>query len=211
MSRIFKDPKLKSNVSSTYLKSLNNALKSTMSVCIASSSALIENDLSAKIQPERKRQYEENNASAMQGIGELRVFLHRVSEYFYNKKIDFKDARAPIKNIISNSGAGNCEHQSFYLAALLGQQNIPAFIYNIEDIQHTVVITNGYLLDPWVGDIFPLHPKELCEFYGSSLHMEASWLNQLLSDEPFSYLAVLDPDLLIEHFLEQDTVQIRIV
>lgn len=98
--------------------------------------------------------------------------------------------------------AGNCEHQAFYLAALLRQQNIPALIYDIEDINHTVVISENYLLDPWIGEIYMLAHTDLRPFYGSSLNMKASWLNRLLSNKKFSYPDELTLQTLKEYFVQ---------
>lgn len=203
MTRFFKDSGME-NQPDEYYQRLCNALQATMSVCIASSSALVINELSAKIRMDRMTQYEENSSLAITGIGELRVFLLRVWKHLEDKKIDFLDARAAIKNIMSKGMVGNCEHQAFYLAALLRQQSIPAFIYNIEDIDHTIVITSNFLLDPWVGEIFALASTDLCEFYGSSLNMNASWLNRLLSSKKFTYPDEIDPHTLNETFVYQD-------
>ncbi|QBR84128.1 hypothetical protein E3983_07010 [Legionella israelensis] len=204
MTRFFKDRKNEINLNE-YYDILCDAFETTIAVCIASSSALVVNDLSKKIRTNRKLQYENNSSIAMNGVGELRIFLHRISKHLKNKQIDFIDARAPIKNIISQYMAGNCEHQSFYLAALLRQQHIPAFIYNIENIDHTIVITPEFLLDPWLGEIFSLATTDLCEVYNtSSLNMKASWLNQLLSDEKFIYPNELNLNTLGEYFVQKE-------
>lgn len=186
MGRFFKDKKNKINRSHEYYDTLCKALESTMSVCIASTSALVVNHLTEKIQPDRMAQYQENSLIAVSGIGKIRTFLIKASKHLEDKRIDFLDARMPIKNIMSECRTGNCEHQAFYLAALLRQQNIPANIYDIEDIKHTVVLTTDFLIDPWIGRIFPLTGIDLYAFYSSSLDMKASWLNQLLSNKEFT-------------------------
>ncbi|HAU2512981.1 TPA: hypothetical protein ACGCMR_000012 [Legionella pneumophila] len=205
MARFFKDREIEIKDSAgEYYKKLCNALKTTMLVCIASASALVINELTAKINKDRMTQYEENSSVAIQGIGEIRVFLLRIYKHLEDNKIDFLDGRAAIKNTMSKGMAGNCEHQAFYLAALLRQQNIPALIYDIEDIGHTVVITQNYLLDPWVGEIFALVKTDLGKFFGSSLNMKASWLNRLLSNKKFSYPDELTLHTLNEYFVQQE-------
>ncbi|CAM2852387.1 Uncharacterised protein [Legionella steigerwaltii] len=203
MVKLFANKKVEINPPE-YRETLRKALETTMSVCIASTSALVINQLTAKIRAERMAQYNENSFFAVHGIGEIRTFLFKVSKYLEDKKIDFLDARAPIKYIMSSCKAGNCEHQAFYLAALLRQLKIPALIYDIEDIQHTVVITKDFLLDPWIGEIFPLADMDLCEFYNSSLNMKASWLNQLLSDKKFTIQDQLNKEMLSQHFVQQN-------
>ncbi|HIC7356928.1 TPA: hypothetical protein ACW6D3_000223 [Legionella pneumophila] len=205
MVRFFKGREIKfKDLPEEYYKKLCNALKATMSVCIASTSALVINELSAKIHKDRMTQYEENSSVAIHGIGEIRVFLLRIFKHLENNKIDFLDGRAAIKNTMSKGMAGNCEHQAFYLAALLRQQNISALIYDIEDINHTVVITENYLLDPWIGEIFVLADTDLKQFYGSPLNMKASWLNRLLSNKKFSYPDELTLQTLKEYFVQQE-------
>ncbi|WP_304599260.1 hypothetical protein [Legionella sp. PC997] len=130
--------------------------------------------------------------------------MFKVSQYIENREINFLDARASIKYTMSGCRAGNCEHQAFYLAALLRDQKIPAFIYDIEDIKHTVVITKDFLLDPWIGTIFPLTETDLCTFYNSSLNMNASWLNHLLSNKEFPYQDRLDKNTLYYYFAPQE-------
>ncbi|HAT1776441.1 hypothetical protein D7217_13745 [Legionella pneumophila] len=203
MVRFFKDREIEIKDSAgEYYKKLCNALKTTMSVCIASTSALVINELSAKINKDRMTQYEENSSIAIHGICEIRVFLLRIFKHLEDNKIDFLDGRAAIKNTMSKGMAGNCEHQAFYLAALLRQQNIPALIYDIEDINHTVVIAENYLLDPWIGEIYMLAHTDLRPFYGSSLNMKASWLNRLLSNKKFSYPDELTIQTLKEYFVQ---------
>lgn len=175
---------------------LRRAMENTTAVCIASSSALVVTDLTAKIQADRMKQYIDNSHGAINAIGKIRSWLSRLSRHLEDKQIDFLDAIAPTQQIMSQCMAGNCEHQSFYLAALLRQQSIPAIVYNIEDIGHSVVVANSYLLDPWTGVIFSLDATELSEFYGSSLNMKASWLNHLLSNKRFSYPDTLCPKTL---------------
>ncbi|HHF0524200.1 TPA: hypothetical protein ACTUT5_000637 [Legionella anisa] len=200
--KFFKNKKIKMNPSNQYRETLCNALENTMGVCIASTSALVVNPLTAKIGKERMAQYNENSLIAVREVGEVRSFLLKISKYREDQKIDFFDARAPIKYTISVHRAGNCEHQAFYLAALLKQKNIPAFIYDIVDIEHTVVITKDFLLDPWIGKIFSLTEVDLGEFYGSSLNMKASWLNQLLSNEKFTYYERLNKKTLNYYFAQ---------
>ncbi|KTD69214.1 MULTISPECIES: hypothetical protein [Legionella] len=187
-----------------YRNTLRKALETTMSVCIASTSALVMNQLTAKIRAERMAQYNENSLIAVQGVGEIRTFLFKVTKHLEDKKMSFLDARAPIKYTMSRCKAGNCEHQAFYLAASLRQQKIPAWIYDIEDIGHTVVITKDFLLDPWIGDIFPLAGTNFDKFYNSSLNMCASWLNQLLADKQFVFHERLNKETLVQHFVEQN-------
>lgn len=204
MVKFFKDREINNYSSDEYYKKLCNALETTMSVCIASTSALVINELTAKIHKDRMVQYEDNSSIAIYGVGEIRVFLLRIFKHLEDNKIDFLDGRAAIKNVMSKGMAGNCEHQAFYLAALLKQQNIPALIYDIEDINHTIVITKNYLLDPWIGEIFVLANTDLEQFYGSSLNMKASWLNRLLSNKKFSYPDEFTPQTLKEYFVQQD-------
>lgn len=204
MGKFFKDKKNKINLSNEYYQTLCKALESTTSVCIASTSALVVNSLTAKIHPDRMAQYKENSLIAVNGIGKLRIFLMKISKHLEEKKIDFLDARMPIKCIILECGAANCEHQSFYLAALLRQHDIPANIYDIEDIKHTVVVTKDFLIDPWIGRIFPLTGIDLGEFYGSSLNMKASWLNQLLSNKEFTFHERLSKRTLGYYFAPQE-------
>lgn len=175
---------------------LCRAMEDTMSVCIASSSALVVTDLTAKIKADRMKQYIDNSHGAINAIGKIRSWLLKLSRHLDDKQIDFLDAIAPTKQIMSQFMAGNCEHQSFYLAALLRQQSVPAIVYNIEDIGHSVVIANNFLLDPWAGMMFSLDATDLCEFYGSSLNLKASWLNRLLSNKRFSYPDTLCPQTL---------------
>ncbi|BCA96870.1 hypothetical protein TUM19329_32310 [Legionella antarctica] len=99
----------------------------------------------------------------------------------------------------------NCEHQSFYLAALLRQENIPATVYDIEDINHTVVVTKYFLIDPWMGRIFSRSGTDLFEFYNSSLDMKASWLNKLLSNKEFTYSERLSKRILKYDLAHQET------
>ncbi|QLZ70445.1 hypothetical protein FOLKNPGA_03259 [Legionella sp. PC1000] len=200
--KFFKNKKIETNTSNQYRETLCDALEHTMGVCIASTSALVINPLTAKIGKERMAKYNENSLIAVKEVGEVRSFLLKISKYREDKKIDFFDARAPLKYIISTHRAGNCEHQAFYLATLLKLQNIPAFIYDIEDIEHTVVITKDFLLDPWIGRIFSLTEADLGKFYGSSLNMKASWLNQLLSNEEFTYYERLNKKTLNHYFAQ---------
>lgn len=172
-------------------KILSDTMEVTMAVCIASSSALIVNDLTAKIRPDRMKQYSENSRCAINAIGTIRSFLQKLYKHLEKNQIAFLDATAAIKQIMSQCMAGNCEHQSFYLAALLRQKSIPAIIYNIEDIEHSVVIVDNFLLDPWTGMMFSLDETDPGEFYSSSMNMTASWLNHLLSNKKFSYPATL--------------------
>ncbi len=206
--KFFKNKKIKINPANKYPEILCNALEATMGVCIASTSALVINPLTAKIGKERKAQYHENSLTAVREVGEVRSFLLKIAKYCEDQKIDFLDARAPIKYTISAHRAGNCEHQAFYLAALLKQQNIPALIYDIEDIEHTVVITKNFLLDPWIGAIFSLAEMDLCEFYGSSFNMKASWLNQLLSNKEFTYHKKLNKKTLEYYFAQTEEKKI---
>ncbi|WP_035901356.1 hypothetical protein [Legionella cherrii] len=188
-----------------YRQQLRKALETTMSVCIASTSALVINPLTTKIRTARAAQYNENSLLAVHGIGEIRTFLLKVSKYREDKQINFLDARAPIKYLISTWKTGNCEHQAFYLAALLRQQNIPALIYDIEDIKHTVVITKEFLLDPWIGDMFALTDIDfLGDFYNSTLNMNASWLNLLLSNQNFFFHERLNKETLKQYFAPQN-------
>ncbi|WP_454782221.1 hypothetical protein [Legionella sp. WA2022007384] len=203
MVKFFKDEKKTVDPPNEYYMVLRKALEATMSVCVASTSALVINQLTTKICPQRMAQYNENSFIALQEMGKLRSFLFKVSQYIETKKINFLDARAPIKYTMSECRTGNCEHQAFYLAALLRQQKIPAFIYDIEDIEHTVVITKDFLLDPWIGTIFSLTETDLCTFYNSSLNMNASWLNHLLSDKEFTYPERLDKKNLNHYFAHQ--------
>lgn len=176
-----------SNLPEGYYETLCEALKSTMAVCVASTSALVVNKLTAKIHPERMTVYQTHSLIAVNKIGELRSFLFRIEQHLEEKNYAFLDARSAINHITQRSGVANCEHQAFYLASLLRQKEISAFIYDIEDINHTVVITKNFLLDPWIGDIFSLSDAELGEFYSSSLNMNASWLNRLLSNKELTY------------------------
>ncbi|WP_322783744.1 hypothetical protein [Legionella sp. PATHC035] len=188
-----------------YRQKLRKALETTMSVCLASTSALVINPLTAKIRMERAAQYNENSLLAVRGIGEIRTFLFKVSQYREDKQINFLDARAPIKYLMSTWKTGNCEHQAFYLAAILRQQNIPALIYDIEDIKHTVVITKEFLLDPWIGDMFALTDIALlADFYNSTLNMNASSLNRLLSNHNFFFYEHLNQETLRHYFAPQN-------
>jgi hypothetical protein len=202
--KFFKNKKVEINPANKYRDILCNALETTMGVCVASTSALVINSLTAKIGKKRKAQYHENSLTAVREVGEVRAFLLKIAKYCEEQKIDFLDAAAPIKYTIFTHRAGNCEHQAFYLAALLKQQNIPAFIYDIEDIEHTVVITKDFLLDPWIGAIFSLTKVDLGEFYGSSLNMKASWLNQLLSNKEFTYHKKLNKNTLEYYFAQTE-------
>ncbi len=178
---------------------LHKALDATMSVCVCSSSALLINPLSEQIDAARMLQYQQHSTAAINHISMLHNFLHKISSYMKKQDLLFFDAKEAIKRLMSQAMAGNCEHQAFYLASLLKQQNIPAFIYNIEDIEHTIVITENFLIDPWMGKIFNL-ATDLIVFYHSNLVMTASWLNQLLSNRPVVYPSTLNADTLMEHF-----------
>ncbi|KTD70808.1 hypothetical protein [Legionella tucsonensis] len=72
----------------------------------------------------------------------------------------------------------------------------------MEGIEHTVVITKNFLLDPWIGKIFSLAEVGLYEFYGSSHNMKASWLNHLLSNEEFNYYLRLNKKTLNHNFVQ---------
>ncbi|KTD43169.1 hypothetical protein [Legionella parisiensis] len=206
--KFFKNKQIETDRENKYREILCHALETTMGVCLASTSALLINPLTEKIGKERKAQYHENSLTAVREVGEVRFFLLKIAKYCEDQKIDFLDATAPIKYTISAHRAGNCEHQAFYLAALLKQQNIPAFIYDIEDIEHTVVITKNFLLDPWIGAIFSLMEVNLCEFYGSSLNMRASSLNQLLSNKEFAYHKKLNKKTLEYYFAQGEEKRI---
>lgn len=201
MTRFFKDECIKVQSHNTLREKLEKALDSTTSVCVASTSALVINPLTEKILKNRREQYYENSYSALIAVARIRSFLLKISKFMEENKMTFLDAKASIKYTMSEWRAGNCEHQSFYLAALLKQQNIPALIYDIEDIQHTVVITNDYLLDPWIGTIFPL-TENLGEFYNSSLNMNASWLNRLLCNKEYTYPEKLNKQTLNIYFVQ---------
>lgn len=192
------------NIRREYLNTLNTLMAQTMSTCLSSTSAMLDTPLSKKICTERRAQYEENQALAFIGIGKLRIFLKKVSDHINNQNMQFMDARVPIKSIISNTFSGNCEHQAIYLSALLSQKGIPAYIYNINDIEHTIVVCKDYVLDPWIGKIFLIADGVLGNFYESSLNLQASWLNRLLSNQAFEYPETLTKTTLRSHFLDED-------
>lgn len=199
---LFKDEKLKISRKSFDKATIEKALQTTMNECIASTSALVINPLTKKIVKTRMDEYNKNSCIAMNAIGIIRSFLFKISKYMEEKELFFFDASAAVRYTIAECRGGNCEHQAFYLTTLLRQQNIPALIYDIEDIQHSVVITNGFLLDPWAGVTFSLSDKNIHTFYGSSLNMNASWLNRLLSNKEFMYPQRLNLNTLSFYFAQ---------
>ncbi|BCA96867.1 hypothetical protein TUM19329_32280 [Legionella antarctica] len=106
MGKFFKDKKNKINLSDENYEILCKALNSTKSACIASTSALVVNDLTARVHPDRMTQYIENSLIAVNGIGKIRTFLFKISKHLEEKNLDFLDAKMPIKNILLASGAG---------------------------------------------------------------------------------------------------------